>query len=201
MASVLTLATVVVSCRGKLDKADEINLGETPLQTLENMFAVQTRNGNVRMRMEAGVMQNFDNDTATWELFPKGVSVYGYNEEGLLETVLVANQGRHTVRKSDKDELWAAFGNVVIHNVINLQTMETDTVYWDQKTEEIYTDCYVKLYSPDGFMQGYGMRSDDHARNAILHNPFNSDAVISRDTTKVVVDSVNFIGPFRKGIM
>ena len=54
------------------------------------------------------------------------------------------------------------------------------------------------MYSDDGFMQGYGMRSDDHARNAILRRPFNSYGVTEKDTTKIVIDSVNFIGPFKK---
>ena len=45
-------------------------------------------------------------------------------------------------------------------------------------------------------MQGFGMRSDDMARNAIIQRPFNSYGVVEQDSTKVVLDSVNFIGPF-----
>ena len=76
--------------------------------------------------------------------------------------------------------------------------METDTLYWDRANKEIYTDCYVRMYSADGFSQGFGMRSDERASNAILHRPFNNFMVVVRDTTAVVVDSVNFIGPFPK---
>ena len=76
--------------------------------------------------------------------------------------------------------------------------METDTLYWDQATEEIYTDCYVRMYSPSGFMQGYGMRSDQKARNSIILRPFNSYGVVVKDSTVVMIDSVNFIGPFVK---
>ena len=51
-------------------------------------------------------------------------------------------------------------------------------------------------------MQGFGMRSDDMARNAIIQRPFNSYGVVEQDSTKVVLDSVNFIGPFplKKGL-
>jgi len=52
------------------------------------------------------------------------------------------------------------------------------------------------MYSSAGYMQGFGMRSDDMARNAIIQRPFNSYGVVEQDTTKVVLDSVNFIGPF-----
>ena len=76
--------------------------------------------------------------------------------------------------------------------------METDTIYWDQAKREIYTDCYVKLYSRQGFLQGFGMRSDDHVRNSILYRPFDGYGVVVQDSTAVIIDSVNFIGPFPK---
>ena len=76
--------------------------------------------------------------------------------------------------------------------------METDTLYWDRKNEKLYTDCYVKLYSPDGFMQGYGMESDQRARESVIKRPFNSFGYVNQDTTAVKIDSVNFIGPLLK---
>ena len=169
------------------------------MQTVVDMFAVKTKNGKLEMRLEADKMERYENDTCTYEAFPLGLAVYGYTEDGLLESVIISDNARHEIDKTNKKgEVWSAFGNVIIHNVVNRQTMETDTIYWDQKNNEIWTDCYVKMYSPDGMMQGYGMRSDDRARNAILHNPFNSYGYSIQDTTQVIVDSVNFIGPFPK---
>lgn len=199
LAITLVVASIVVSCKQELRDADVIDMSQAPMQTLDDMFAVSTRNGRVTMRMEAEIMQHFESDTASVDMFPRGIEVYAYNDDGLLETVVIADKARHLTEKhGGNNEQWAAFGNVVVHNVINLQTMETDTIYWDQKSSEIYTDCYVKMYSPDGFMQGYGMRSDDKARNSVLRKPFNSYGVTVQDTTVVLVDSVNFIGPFPK---
>ena len=199
LAGVTALASIVVSCGSSLAEADSLKLSEAPVQTLENMFSVQTKSGRVEMRIEAPLMQTFDNDTLKTDLFPKGLSVYTYNEEGLLESLIFSDQASHKVYKKKKsDDIWSAFGNVMIHNVLKNETMETDTIYWDETKREIYTDCYVKLYSPDGFMQGYGMRSDDHARNSILKKPFNSYGVTTRDSTIVMIDSVNFIGAFPK---
>ena len=79
-----------------------------------------------------------------------------------------------------------------------METMETDTLYWDGAAKEIWTDCYVKMSSPSGYMQGYGMRSDEMARNAILLKPFDNEFIIESDSTRVVIDSVNFIGPLLK---
>jgi hypothetical protein len=54
------------------------------------------------------------------------------------------------------------------------------------------------MYSPDGFMQGYGMESDQKASTAYILKPFNNYAVIIQDSTQVVIDSANFIGPLQK---
>lgn len=198
IATTAVVAFIVYSCKSKLGEAQTIDLSKTPSQVVNDMFAVQTKNGLVVMRMEADVMERYETDTTTYESFPKGLAVYAYTEEGLLETTLFSDQALHTQYKKSDEESWSAFGNVVIQNVIKQETMETDTIYWDRKAEEIYTDCYVRMYSPDGLMQGYGMRSDEHARNSILLRPFNSFGVVVQDTTAVVIDSVNFIGPIIK---
>jgi len=197
-ATATAVAFVVYSCSSKLQEAEALDLSETPMQTVSDMFAIQTKNGVVQMRMEAKKMQRFDKDTMTIELFPEGFAVYSYNSEGLLETILLSDKASHKTFKNSKGEAWSAFGNVSIQNIIKQETMETDTIYWDQRINQIYTDCYVRMYSADAFMQGYGMKSDDRARNAVIMKPFNSYSVVVQDTTVVKVDSVNFIGPFLK---
>ena len=195
-------ASILLSCNKGIGEAEKLDLSTTPMQKLDNMFAVQTENGKVAMRLEAPLMEHYEGDDESYDLFPLGISVFAYTEDGLLESIIVADNARHVSPKNagsgQEDELWEAFGNVILHNVIKQETMETDTIYWDRTNEEVYTDCYVKMYSPDGFTQGYGMRSDDRVRNARLYNPFDSYVVAEQDTTAVIIDSVNFIGPFPK---
>ena len=197
MATAAAVAFVVFSCKGKLGEAASLDLSETPVQIVADMFIVQTENSDLQMRAEAPLMEKYERDTLSYELFPKGFFVYGYTDEGLLETRITSDNARH-LKYSDGRETWEAFGNVVVQNLIKQETMETDTLYWDQKEEKIYTHCYVKMYSPQGFMQGYGMESDQRARDSRIFNPFNSYGIVAQDTTEVVIDSVNFIGPLLK---
>ena len=120
---------------------------------------------------------------------------YPYTDDEVLESTIVSDEASHYTYKGSREEIWKAYGNVVVKNLVNNQTMESDTIYWDQSKKEIYTDCYVRMYSPDGLIQGYGMRSDERARNAIVLNPFNNFGVVVKDSTEVIIDSVNFIGP------
>ena len=197
IATAVAVAFVVYSCKGKLGKAEAKSLEESPMQTVDGMLVVHSENGKIQMRMEADVMERYQKDSVSYELFPAGFSVLAYTEEGLLETQIVSDQAKH-LKFKDGRESWEAYGNVVVKNLIKKEVMETDTLYWDQKKEKIYTHCYVKMYSPSGFMQGYGMESDQRARNSIIFRPFDSYGVVVQDSTKVLVDSVNFIGPMQK---
>ena len=197
IATAAAVAFVVYSSKGKLAEAETVILSEIPVQTVDDMFIVQTQNSITQMMVKAPLMERYEADTLSYELFPKGISVFGYTEDGMLETEILADNARH-LKYKDGRETWSAFGNVVVKNLINQETMETDTLYWDQENEKIYTHCYVRMYSPDGFAQGYGMQSDQRARDTELFNPFNNYAIMSQDSTKVVIDSVNFIGPLLK---
>ena len=198
IAAALAVAFVVFSCKGKLSEAEKLNLKETPVQTVDSMYLVQTDDGGIQMRVKAGLMERYDNDTISYELFPKGLEVFAYAEDGVLETYLQSDNAKHYSKKNKKEEKWSAFGHVVVQNIIKQETMETDTLYWDRANKEIFTDCYVRMFSNDGFMQGYGMRSDEMARDVVIYKPFNSFAVVVQDTTKVIIDSVNFVGPLLK---
>ena len=198
IATAAAVAFVVFSCKSKLSVAEKLAMDETPFQIVDSMYVIQSKDGKLQMRIKAGVMERFHRDTMELELFPKGIEVYTYTEDGLLEATLEADNARHENRKNKSEELWMAFGNVRIHNIIKQETIETDTLYWDRAKGEIFNDCYVRLFSPDGFIQGYGLKSDDKARNSIILNPFNNYFMVVQDTTKVAIDSVNFIGPLLK---
>ena len=131
-ATAFAVAFVVYSCKSNLGVADSLNIAETPVQTVDNMFVVQSENGILQMRMEADLMERYERDTMSYELFPEGFAVYGYNEEGLLETEITSDNARHEKFEKNGLETWAAFGNVVVKNVINRERMERDTLYWDR---------------------------------------------------------------------
>ena len=97
------------------------------------MYIIQTENGKIQMRVFAPVMERYKTDTLSYELFPKGINVYAYTDDEVLESTIRANEARHNTANGSSDEVWMAYGNVVVKNIVNQQTMETDTLYWDRK--------------------------------------------------------------------
>ena len=77
MATATAVAFVVYSCKGKLGEAESLDLKETPVQVVDDMFIVQSENGVMKMRAEAPRMEKYERgDTLNFELFPEGFFVY-----------------------------------------------------------------------------------------------------------------------------
>ena len=198
MATAAAVAFIVYSCKAKLSEAERLDLSVTPLQVVDSMYILQTTSGRLDMRVEAPVMERYDTDSMSYELFPQGLDVYGYTEQGELQSEIHSENAAHEKYKKSGNEIWKAFGNVIMRNVLKDETMETDTIYWDRTKGEIYTDCYVRMYSPSGFIQGYGMRTDEKVTQSVILRPFNSYGVVVQDSTYVRIDTANFIGPLLK---
>lgn len=130
MATASAVAFVVFSCKGNLSEAEKLDLNKIPIQVVDSMFFVQSENGRVKMRVESPRMEVYERDTLSYDLFPKGIHVFGYNEDGLLETTIDAEQARHDKTPDGARDKWSAYGNVVVHNAIKNETMKTDTLYW-----------------------------------------------------------------------
>jgi hypothetical protein len=58
-ATALAVAFVIYSCKGKLGEAMELKLDETPVQTVRDMFIVQSENGKLKMRAAADLMEKY----------------------------------------------------------------------------------------------------------------------------------------------
>ena len=197
VAATFVVATLLFSCKDELPVTNPIDADKVPTHIILEMSLEQSSGGKVKMRVSAPVMQNFSKSIPPYEIFPNGMNVKAFTADGLLETEITAKQARH-INSPEKDQ-WEAYGDVVINNYIKGQTIETDTLYWDKSNKKIFTHCYVKIKDPLGFIQGYGMESDELARNAILLRPFDAYGIIKRDSTEVIyVDTVNFIGPILK---
>lgn len=187
---------MLVSCKGDPPKA-EIDWTVTPVQSVRGMKAMEYNKADLTMQMRTRTMDTYkyekDSVPITREVYSEGFEVYVYNEDGLLESQLIAEGAEHTMTQKKDD--WMAYGNVNILNHIKGERIITDTVYWDKQKEQIHTDCYVVMTSPKGKLQGYGMTCDQRANRSTIQRPFDSFGRVVNDSTKFYLDTVNFVGP------
>jgi len=174
-------AIVFISCKESIEKTEALSAVDSlSTQTVHKMNMVETKFGKVSLRAEAPLMESYSLLTEPYEIFPQGIRVMAFTPEGILETEMTANLAIHRT-KSDK-ESWEAYGNVVIVNHLKNETITTDTLYWDRAGQRFYTHAYVKIVSPQGMLQGYGMESDERATNAWIRRTFDSYGIMNRDT-------------------
>ncbi len=114
IATAFAVAFVVYSCKSGLSEAGQLDLSATPLQIVDSMNMVQTNKGKIEMRVVTGQMQRFDNDSVSREYFPEGMWVYAYTDDEVLESTIVSDEASHEKRKDSGEEIWKAFGNVVV---------------------------------------------------------------------------------------
>jgi len=196
VAITMLIATILFSCKDDIPMENISEVETLPTQVIDSMVLKQYTKGRVSFMVSAPVLERYTNTEEPYNLFPAGIVLRGYTEEGLLETMIVADYAKNII--GAEEEIWEAYGDVVINNYIKGEKMETDTLYWNQKAHKIYTHRPVKLTTPDMFMQGYGMESDERARDAVIQNPFDSYAIVRRDSTEIGYrDTINIIGPFR----
>ena len=95
MATAAAVAFIVYSCKAKLSEAERLDLSVTPLQIVDSMYILQTTSGRLDMRVEAPVMERYDTDSMSYELFPQGLDVYGYTEQGELQSEIHSENAAH----------------------------------------------------------------------------------------------------------
>ena len=191
VALVAMSATVLFSCKETIEKTDAIGHTDSlSTQTVYEMNAIQLEYGKLRTHLQAPLMESYALLPEPFETFPKGIKITGFTPEGVLESEITAKRATHNKGSMER---WEAYGDVVIINFIKDERVETDTLYWDSAAKKIYTHALIRYYAPDGFIQGYGMESDERAENIVVLNPFYSYAIIrdSTDRTPVAVASVD----------
>ena len=77
IATASAVAFVLYSCSDHLSRAEKLDLSSTPLQTVDSMYLIQTKNGKIEMRVVTAVMQHFENDSVAYDLFPSGMNEIG----------------------------------------------------------------------------------------------------------------------------
>ena len=197
VATMFMVATALFSCKDDILTGDVSDAGSLPTQIIDSMVLKQYTKGEVSFMISAPTLERYTNAETPYNLFPNGIVLRGYTEDGFMETMIVADYAKNII--GAEEEIWEAYGDVVIYNYIKGQRVETDTLYWNQKNHRIYTHRPVKITTPESFMQGYGMESDEMARDVDIFKPYDSYAIVRRDSTEIAYkDTVNIIGPFPK---
>ena len=140
------------SCSGKKKE-----LGDA-ITERDSMAVMDTR-GVTTLVSDSGVTR-YRINTEEWLVFDRKNPPYWAFEKGVyLEKF-----------DSNKEELWKLMGNVHIQNLKGEQ-FDTELLYWDQRTQRIYSDEFIRIEQPDRIITGHGFESNQQMTVYTIRKP------------------------------
>ena len=139
-------AILLFGCKGK-KSAKEEDVQNMMTQQSENLRLVYSQNGNLSYRFETPLLERYELAREPYMEFRKGVKVETYNDTThLVESTLTANYAIFL----ENQQLWEAKGNVVATNAQG-QKLETEQLFWNQKSKRIYSNVDSKVTQKEQF--------------------------------------------------
>ena len=148
---------VLFACSSDLEKIKEIQINleeDYPVETLQNAKLIYSDSAIVRVVLNAAQMDRYVGDESYLEI-TKGLQVQFFNPSGSKQSELTA-----LYAKIDEERnLMEAKNTVKVKNV-NGDLLETEHLLWNEKTEMIYTQEFVKITTKDEVIYGKGLESN-----------------------------------------
>ena len=145
------------SCGGKKKELGEAITERDSLPSMATLGVVTyiSDSGVTRYRMEAEEWLMYDRKRPSYWAFEKGVYLEQFDSLFNVDASIKAD----TAYFYDKQKLWKLMGNVDIKNRKG-ERFNTELLYWNQATEKVYSDRFIRIEQPDRIITGYGFDSN-----------------------------------------
>lgn len=139
--------------------------GKYPDESAKNMTITMSDGGKTSFILTTPIMNNYTTDTLYMDC-PKGVKIVSFNESGQQQAILTADYAC-----AINNAMYKASHNVVIHDVISGDVLESEEIIWDQRSRTIYSNVLVKQTKSDGSVNyGDGFTADERfTKYTIIH--------------------------------
>src|SRR5690554_429768 len=160
-------AILLTACENNLEKIQAFSSPEDlPVMEATNFETLFTDSGEVRFFVKAPKLLQFDMQGTSFVEFPNGIVLIKYDEDQNVISSITADYAKNY----EKEQKWEAKNNVVATNAQG-DTLKTEHLIWEEKTEKIYTEEFVRIIRSDQIITGIGFQSDQTMQNWRIKNP------------------------------
>lgn len=167
-AFLLCFAVVLPSCKddGKLGVAERIDPKKMPSMQTVNVSTLISDSGITQYKIVSPLWNVYDEvDTPYWN-FPKGIYLQKFDRKfNVIATVAADSAKFFTPQK-----LWKLDGNVEMTKVPG-ELFLTQQLFWDQRRNQIYSDSFIHIETPDRMLEGHGFESNDRLTKYSIKRP------------------------------
>jgi LPS export ABC transporter protein LptC len=147
----------VISCNN--DKIDKVKVSvapnDMPLERGKNITISYTDSGYIKAKIFAPLLERYNNDERIESEMKQGITAYFYDRNGKINSYI---KSKYAIRK-EKDRTITARKEVIVVNNKG-DTLRTEELIWDEKTDKIFSDKYVNITTPDQIIMGTGLESN-----------------------------------------
>lgn len=156
------------ACSGRhKDMGDAITERDSlPVMDTKEVMTLISDSGVTRYRINTEEWLVFDRKNPPYWAFEKGVYLEKFDSIFQVEASIKAD----TAYFFNKEELWKLMGNVHIQNLKGEQ-FDTELLYWDQRTQRIYSDEFIRIEQPDRIITGHGFESNQQMTVYTIRKP------------------------------
>lgn len=146
----------LASCENALRREQEIfTQNDVAVEVGRGVEILYSDSARVRVRISGPVLHNFTERDDPRQEFPQGVKVDFLDERQQAKSTLTA---KNAIRRQDKGQVTAR--DSVVLNTVRGERLETEELIWDEKTEKIFTDKFVKVTKPGEIIYGFGLEAN-----------------------------------------
>jgi Protein of unknown function (DUF1239). len=155
-----------MSCKKKpvvepLDKETLITMQSVDL-TVRN-----STNGKLSYVFETPLLERYELAEEPYMEFRKGIKVVRYDDSTQMrEADIIANYGKYI----EHLDLWEARGNVIATNAKG-QVLRTEQLFWDRKSDRIYSNVRSQVTDAEDVTVGDGFDTNSRFDDYTIRNP------------------------------
>lgn len=137
-----------------------------PVLSASDVTTLISDSGVTRYRIKTQTWLVFDKaDTPYWE-FPDGIYLEKFNTNLEADATVEADYAYY----NEPAQRWTLRGNVKALNLEGEQ-FETPLLYWDQKSESVYSDSSIVITREASIIVGVGFRSNQEMTKYTILKP------------------------------
>ena len=162
VASLLGGATLLFSCSGK-KKPTEIDLEKLITQQSDTLTMIYTKNGKKDYRFSTPLMERYELAREPYMEFRYGINIITFDSLGNEASNLIADYAIYYEHR----ELWEARGNVEGTGEDG-RKLYTQQLFWDEKTDKVYSNVDCKVVDGLDVFVGEGFESDSEFKDWVF---------------------------------
>ncbi|WP_455592357.1 LPS export ABC transporter periplasmic protein LptC [Bacteroides sp.] len=174
------------SCDGKKKILGEAitERDSLPVMDTRGVTTLISDSGITRYRINTEEWLMFDKKQPSYWAFEKGIYLEQFDSVFHVEASIKAD----TAYYYDKERLWKLIGNVDIKNLKG-ERFNTELLYWNEATQKVYSDKFIRIEQPDKVITGHGFDSNQQMTVYVINN-IEGIFYVDEDADKAKNDSV-----------